>query len=161
MLLMLNHQLGHADSVVLQPLVAPPLVDGFIRGFLLVTGHPYRERLDAPAETGRPAAIRTAIDIMEAEPQTPLTIYALAARCHVSVRTLQEGFQRHVGVPPMAYLRKVRLRRAHDDLCAADPSAQTVASIARSWGFAHMGRFAAAHEAEYGVSPVRVLRGTR
>ncbi|MFD0735922.1 helix-turn-helix transcriptional regulator [Planotetraspora mira] len=161
MLMMLNHQLGDADSVVLQPLVAPPLVDGFIRGFLLAADHPYRELLDAPAEAGRPIAIRTAIDIMEAEPQTPLTISTLAARCHVSVRTLQEGFQRHVGMPPMAYLRKVRLRRAHDDLRAADPSVQTVASIARSWGFTHLGRFAAAHEAEYGMSPVRVLRTPR
>ncbi|GAA4587136.1 AraC family transcriptional regulator [Planotetraspora phitsanulokensis] len=161
MLLMLNHQLGDADSVVLQPLVAPPLVDGFIRGFLLAADHPYRERLDAPAEAGRPAVIRTAIDIMEAEPQTPLTISMLAARCHVSARTLQEGFQRHVGVPPMTYLRNVRLRRAHDDLCAADPSVQTVASIARSWGFAHLGRFAALHQAEYGVSPAWVLRSSR
>jgi AraC-like DNA-binding protein len=161
MLLMLNHYLTRADSVVLQPLVALPLVDSFMRGFLLTADHPYREKLDAPAEPGRPLAVRTAIDIMESEPQTPLTISELAARCHVSVRTLQEGFQRHVGISPMAYLRKVRLLRAHGDLRAAHPSVQTVASIARYWGFTHLSRFAAAHEAEYGMSPVRVLRAPR
>ncbi|GII54561.1 hypothetical protein Pth03_29500 [Planotetraspora thailandica] len=161
MLLMLNGQLGRPDSIARQSLVAPPLVDGLIRGFLLATDHPYRERLEAPAEAGRPVAIRTAIDIMEADPRAPLTTSVLAAQCHVSVRTLQEGFRRHVGMSPMAYLRTVRLRRAHADLRAADPSVQTVASIARHWGFTHLGRFAAAHEAEFGTSPVQVLRTPR
>jgi hypothetical protein len=35
------------------------------------------------------------------------------------VRTLQEGFQRHLGMSPMAYLRVVRLRSAHRDLHSA------------------------------------------
>ena len=54
------------------------------------------------------------------------------------------------GMSPIAYLRVVRLRRAHWDLRAADPSHDSVASIARRWGFAHLGRFAAAHKNMYG-----------
>ncbi|GII54688.1 hypothetical protein Pth03_30770 [Planotetraspora thailandica] len=161
MLRTLTHEVGSPDTVFRDPLVARPLIESVLRGFLLTADHPYRETLDTPAEACRPVAVRTAIEIMEAEPEAPLTVSALAARCRVGVRTLQEGFQRHVGMSPMAYLRAVRLRRAHDDLRAADPSVQTVASIARRWGFTHLGRFAAAHEAEYGVSPVQVLRSPR
>ena len=79
--------------------------------------------------------MRTAIDIIEAGAHLPLTISALARQCHVSVRTLQEGFRRHVGMSPMAYVRAVRLRRAHRDLRSPDPSQITVAAIAHRWGF--------------------------
>lgn len=60
----------------------------------------------------------------------------------------------------MAYLRRVQLRRAHEDLLAGDPFRETVASIAHRWGFMHLGRFAAAHEAAYGEPPLGALRST-
>jgi transcriptional regulator GlxA family with amidase domain len=61
----------------------------------------------------------------------------------------------------MACLREIRLRRAHEDLRAADPSATTVAAIARRWGFAHMGRFAREYQAAYGQTPSATLRAIR
>jgi hypothetical protein len=44
-----------------------PLVDSLIHGFMLAD-HPYREALVAPAAPGRPAAVRHAMDIIEARP---------------------------------------------------------------------------------------------
>jgi AraC-like DNA-binding protein len=161
LLLALNDQLACSDSIVRQPLVAVPLAESVVRGFLLAAEHPYSEDLTAPAEPCRPAAVRAAIDFMEADPQAPLTTPVLAGRCHVSVRTLQEGFQRHVGMSPTKYLRRIRLHRAHEELRAADPYDRTVATIAHKWGFAHLGRFAAAHEAEFGALPGETLRTTR
>jgi AraC-like DNA-binding protein len=101
------------------------------------------------------------MDIIEAGPHLPLTTSALAKQCHVSVRTLQEGFQRHLGMSPMAYLRVVRLRRAHRDLRSADPAHTTVARIAHRWGFTHLGRFAAAHQRMYGQTPLQALHAAR
>jgi Helix-turn-helix domain len=74
------------------------------------------------------------MDIIETCPQMPLTTATLAMQCHVSVRTLQEGFRRHLGMSPMAYLWTVRLRHAHRDLRSANPAHVTVASIAHRWG---------------------------
>jgi transcriptional regulator GlxA family with amidase domain len=88
-----------------------------------------------------------------------LTVAALAARSHVSVRSLQQGFRAHVGTTPTAYLREVRLRRAHRDLLAADPSTVTVASVAYRWGFSNLGRFAAAYTARYQEPPSKTLHG--
>jgi len=79
--------------------------------------------------------VRTAIDIIEAGAHLPLTISALARQCHVSVRTLQEGFRRHVGMSPMAYVRVFKFRGAHRDLRSANPTDSTVAAIAHRWGF--------------------------
>ena len=158
MLLALNDQLVHDDSVMLNPLVALPYAESLIQGLLLAADHPYRQMLDRQAQPARPAAVRIAIDLMEGEPGRPLTTSMLAAEAHVSVRTLQESFRRHLGISPMAYLREVRLRRAHEDLRAADPSVTTVASIAHRWGFTHLGRFAATYRAAFDQLPWATLR---
>jgi transcriptional regulator GlxA family with amidase domain len=65
---------------------------------------------------------------------------------------------RHMGMSPMTYLRQVRLRRAHHELLGSDPSVETVASIAKRWGYTNPGRFAAAHAARYGETPAATLR---
>ena len=161
MLRMANEQLVHKCGVLREPLVAAPFAESLIYGLLLAADNPHREALVAPAKPAAPAAIRTAIDIIEAAPDEPLTTAGLAADCHVSVRALQEGFRRHVGMSPMAYVRMVRLDRAHEQLRSADPSLTTVASIAHRWGFTHLGRFAAAHAAKYGEAPGQTLYTTR
>jgi AraC-like DNA-binding protein len=158
LLLLVQRHLDRPDSVIAHPVVSVPLVESLIYGFLLVADHPYRQALAAPAEPGRPAAVRDAMDIIETGPHLPLTTSTLARQCHVSVRTLQEGFQRHLGMSPMAYVRVVRLRRTHRDLRSADPSHSTVAAIAHRWGFTHLGRFAAAHKTMYGETPLQALR---
>ena len=63
-----------------------------------------------------------------------------------------------MGISPMNYVRQVRLRHAHQELLASDPSVETVASIARRWGYTNPGRFAAAHAARYGETPADTLR---
>jgi transcriptional regulator GlxA family with amidase domain len=120
---------------------------------------PSRDTLTGPAEAARPIAVRAAIDLIEASPHVPLTSSTVAAQCQVSVRALQEGFRRHLGMSPMAYVRAVRLRRAHEELRAADPSVMSVAAIALRWGFTHLGRFAAVYESVYGQPPTETLRG--
>ncbi len=146
------------DGPLSRPIVARPLVQSIITALLYSVDHPHRDVLARPPERSRPKSIDQAIDIMEAEPAVPFTVRDIAYRVGVSTRTLQESFARHVGVSPMGYLRETRLRRAHEQLAAADPAAQTVADIANCWGFAHLGRFAAAYRARYGTSPSHTLR---
>ncbi|MFI5838014.1 AraC family transcriptional regulator [Micromonospora sp. NPDC051300] len=78
----------------------------------------------------------------------------------VTPRALQTAFRRHLGITPTAYLRRVRLDRAHRDLTAARRAeGDTVAAIARRWGYLHTGRFAADYRAAYGRPPGDTLRG--
>src|SRR5258707_13133365 len=90
------------------PLIWDPLLESLIHGFLLVADHPYRDALDARAEPARPAAARDAMEIIDTCPQMPLTTATLAMQCHISLRTLQEGFRRHLCLSPTAYRRTVR-----------------------------------------------------
>lgn len=153
----LRTQLGDPDSVLHEPIAAMPFVEAVINGFLVVASPAYREALTR-AEPARPAVVRDATDIMDAEAHTPLTTAEIARRCHVSVRTLQEGFRGHLGTTPMAYLRSVRLSRAHAELRAADPARGSVGAIARRWGFTNLTRFANQHRSTYGEFPHETLR---
>src|SRR5258707_3734218 len=100
-MLMVQRQLDWPDSLMRHSVVLDPLVESLIHGLLLVADHPYRQALAAPADPGRPTAVRDAMDIIDAGPHLPLTTSTLARQCHVSVRTLHEGFQRHLGIYPM------------------------------------------------------------
>jgi len=157
-LALFKEQLFQPDSVLNQPLIALPFIDSLVRGFLIAADHPDRDAVATVRGQAPPRAIRAAVEILETEPHLPLTVSSIAARCYVSVRSLQLGFQHHIGTSPTAYLREVRLRRAHHSLLESDPSTASVASIAYQWGFGNLGRFAAVYAARYDESPVLTLR---
>ena len=158
MLSVFAEQVFRPDGIIRQPMVGLPFVDSLIRGLMLGADNPYRSAITGETHSASPPAIRAAVDIIEAEAHLPLTASSIAKRCHVSVRALQQGFRRYMGVSPMAYLREVRLRRAHDCLLASEPSVTSVASVAYQWGFKNLGRFAAAHSARYDEPPSTTLR---
>ena len=158
MLLLFAEQFFRPDGLLNQPLAGLPFVDSLVRGLLRAADHSHRAAVTEGAHPLTPQAVRIAVDIMEAEAQLPLTLSVIAARSHVSVRTLQLSFKRHMGTSPMSYLREVRLHRAHQTLLDSDPTTVTVASVASDWGFTNLGRFAAAHAARYREPPAKTLR---
>jgi AraC-like DNA-binding protein len=112
-----------------------------------------------PGEAG-PSAVRRAVAFIDEHAGEPIGLTEIAAAARLGPRALQEAFRRHRGTTPTAYLRRVRLERAHRDLQGADPTAgATVAAIATRWGFAHHGRFAALYRNEYGGAPSETLAG--
>ncbi|QEM45057.1 helix-turn-helix transcriptional regulator [Mycolicibacterium grossiae] len=117
-------------------------------------GEPHRDR----GQHRQPVHVRRAIDYIHEHAGTDIGISDVAAAVCVTPRALQYVFRRHLDTTPMAYLRTVRLSRAHDDLLRADRSAATVTSIAARWGFAHTGRFAVLYREAYGQSPHVTLR---
>jgi AraC-like DNA-binding protein len=161
LVLLLNQQLTRDDGLARAPLIARPLVEALVHGLLLATDHSHRAALAEPAVPGPAPAVRAAVELIHAQPEEPWTTAGLAGRCFVSVRSLQEGFKRQLGTSPMSYLRAVRLRHAHQELREADPARTTVTSVATRWGFANLGKFAAAHQAAYGEKPRETLYRAR
>ncbi|PZF57240.1 hypothetical protein DEJ23_06995 [Curtobacterium sp. MCSS17_008] len=104
------------------------------------------------------ARLRRAVDHLHANPHLPMTVADVAAVADLSIRALQDSFQRVFDTTPMAYLRDVRLTRVRDELLQLDPAATTVAEVARRWGFTHLGRFSGLYLARYGEYPKDTLR---
>jgi transcriptional regulator GlxA family with amidase domain len=149
---------ANPQGLLHHPLIAQQAQRSLLTGLLLCLPHRYRDELDSPGNAGPPRAIRRALEAIQDGPERPFTVADLAEIAGMSVRSLQEGFRRHVGMAPMAYLQTVRLGRAHDALRDEDPYRVTVAAVAHRFGFAHLGRFARAYRDRYGVCPSHTLR---
>lgn len=154
----------YAQTLASQPDLTPLVAAGAAR-LLAATAlatFPNNAALEPTIEDRRdahPRALRRAIEFIESEPDRPITVADIASAAYVTPRALQLAFRRHLDTTPMAYLRRVRLDRAHADLQAADPSEDTVMSIAARWGFANAGRFAAHYKHAYGKAPYVTLHG--
>lgn len=105
--------------------------------------------------------IIAASEYIRAHADQPITICDIAAAAGLSTRGVQSAFNRDLGMPPLAYLRLVRLDRARDDLQAGPAVADEVSKVAHRWGFAHMGRFAGYYADRHGESPSDTLRRAR
>jgi AraC-like DNA-binding protein len=129
------------------------LVSGLLATFLLT------EQRSADGFDVHPATIRRALAYIDDHLADPIDVVQIAAAARLSVRGLQTGFRRHLGVTPMEHVRLRRLAAVHDELARADGTdGLTVAATARRWGFAHLGRFAWSYRTIYGESPSQTLR---
>lgn len=158
---LLVSELERGDGLVRQPTAVAHLEEALLASLLLFQSHNFSRELHRRHSAPHPKVIQQAVDLIEAYPERALTTEEIARSVLVSVRTLQEGFQRHVGRSPMAYLRDVRLTRVRDELLAGQFGRKTVTETALDWGFFHLGRFAAAYRAKFGESPSQTLRGPR
>jgi AraC-like DNA-binding protein len=105
-----------------------------------------------------PATLRRAIDYIDDNAHRDISAADIATTAHVTIRSLQLAFRRHLDTTPMAYLQRVRLEHAHQDLVSADPGTVTVGAIAARWGIIGHSRFTYLYRAAYGVTPSTTLR---
>jgi AraC-like DNA-binding protein len=154
---LLHTELRGPDGLAGQPRMAARWRDLVLSGLALSVEHPYGTEPDGLQGPRRPRPVKRTLDAMNAEPWRQFTAADLAAIAGVGVRVLQESFRRHVGMPPLAYLRRLRLDGVHAELSRSDPWRVSVSEVAYRWGFTHLGRFAGAYRARYGVPPSQTL----
>jgi AraC-like DNA-binding protein len=112
----------------------------------------YSARLTKPISPAVPKRLKRAIEYMHANISSPMGIADIAEAAGTSVRALQAAFQQFKDTTPLNYLRTIRLEGARKAL--TDPATSlSVAEVARSWGFSHMGRFAALYHQSFGEMP--------
>jgi AraC-like DNA-binding protein len=155
---LLHSELSGPDGLARQPRMAAFWRDLVLGGLVLTVEHPYGEEPAGLPGPYRPRPVKRALDAMHAEPWRQLSAADLAAIAGVGVRVLQDGFRQHVGMSPLAYLRRLRLDGVHAELIRADPWRVAVSEVAYRWGFTHLGRFAGAYRARYGESPSQTLK---
>ena len=78
--------------------------------------------------------------------------HALAALCHVSLRTLQRRFDRTYGMPVGQWMRQVRLAQAYGRIAAGE----AVKLVAYDLHFKQLSHFSRVFKEVYGVAPTLV-----
>ena len=153
------------DSVAANPLAAQsPLIAGPAQRYLaasVLATYPNTAQVETKNEHRRDSSdvlLRRATAYIDENAQTDISLNDIADAVNVSPRAVQYMFRKHRDCTPMQYARRVRLQHAHLDLVGGDPTSTTVSEVARRWGFAHLGRFAATYRMAYGQSPHATLR---
>jgi AraC-like DNA-binding protein len=154
---LLAREFDRRGGLAAHPLAGRHLERLLLAGLLLGQPNNYSDLLAARAAPAGRGAFSRALELLEQQPERDWSTTSLASELFVSGRALQEAFRREIGQPPMSYLRQVRLRRVHDDLVTAAKGSVTVGAVASRWGFLHLGRFAGAYRAAFGVSPSETL----
>ncbi len=113
----------------------------------------------SPRPIARIELVKAAQRWMEEHPTEPITLDALCRQVHAGRRSLILGFREHLGMGPMAYLKRQRLHGARRVLLAADPGFTSVSSVAGSFGFLNAGHFAVAYRQLFGERPSVTLNG--
>lgn len=157
-----NAQVQRAAAIVLgrasvSPLALAEVAQATARSLLRTFPHKLLAP-DVPLPQGATGRVREAIEYMHAFAHTPISTTDVAEHVGLSVRGLQQAFQRQVGTAPNALLRGIRLDRVREELRRASVGDLTVASVAMRWGFAHLGRFSAAYAARFSEYPRDTLQ---
>lgn len=117
--------------------------------------------------TPLPRAVQRAQEILRAHLELPITLEELCTLAGASSRALQQGFARHTGTSPMAWLRELRLEKVRAELQSRSGgtdgvgTAIKVADVAARYGFFHLGHFAAHYRRRFGELPSETATGAR
>jgi AraC-like DNA-binding protein len=93
---------------------------------------------------------------IQAEPGAPWSVAGLAQAAGMSRSAFAKRFRDGIGLPPMEFVRRWRLRAAH---MALRKSPLTLEEISEQAGYQSRAAFSKAFRREYGVSPGACRRG--
>ncbi len=129
--------------------------DLFVHTALQGLAHSYTERLARQRDGATPACVRRAESYFRDHADQAIRLEDAAAAVGCSVRALQYAFRRFRDTTPHAALVQARLELARAALARGEAS---TTSIARCYGFANAGRFAAAYARRFGETPSETRR---
>ena len=122
----------------------------------LMASQPDRPR-DNEISASRRSIVNAAIELLNANPDEPVSVSSVCFALGVSERALQRAFQECIGTGLRAFERHRRLHAVHGAIMATGDR-RSITEIAMSFGFWHLGRFSAAYAALYGCSPAESRR---
>ncbi|MFW5857783.1 MAG: helix-turn-helix domain-containing protein [Planctomycetota bacterium] len=137
-------------------LALSPWTDGAARleadGLLRTLLAPFAARGEATDRIAEVARFEPVFAYMEHHLDRPLRLETLAALVHLQPTYFSNRFARTVGLPPMRYLQRLRIRRAEGLLRESD---RTLEAIARATGFCDAFHFSKAFKRHTGLAPSR------
>jgi AraC-like DNA-binding protein len=156
----MNLALAYESAGIQLPPHASKAFDEFMLSLLLdLAPHNYSDEIKRPHPLAAPRTLREAERLMR-ETEGVASVHEIAAAVAVSVRSLQAGFREWKQETPVAFMRRLRLAAAREQL--SNPGARTtVADVALSYGFLHLSRFAQYYRAAFDEHPSETLRTAR
>lgn len=156
---LLEFIVSEADHARRSPIVEGRLAESMVCSLLTELPHNHSHLFGKTPKVVEPRCVSRAEEYMEAHASRHIGLAELASATGASMRTLTAAFRTHRGCSPMAFLRTRRFELARR-LLVSSPSA-TVAEVALSCGFAHLGRFSSEYQRRFGELPSQTQRRRR
>jgi AraC-like DNA-binding protein len=155
-----NLALTYEAAGIQLPPHASKAFDEFLLSLLLdLAPHNYSDEINRPHPLAARPTLREAERLMR-EADGVASVHEIAAAVGVSVRSLEAGFREWKQETPVAFMRRLRLADAREQL--SNPSARTtVTEVALSSGFLHLSRFAQYYRSAFNEHPSETLRSAR
>lgn len=144
---------GLADNPVALASATDLLMSLVLRGL----PHNHSGEMAFGADHAVPAYVRRAEDYMRARCAEPIRMKDVAAAAGCSMRTLDAVFRRFRDTTPLRALHALRLGQVHAEL-SREGGGESVAAVARRYGFTNASRFGQAFRRRFGETPADVLR---
>ncbi len=111
------------------------------------------DRSNVLGRMDRHRAAHQAVEFLHSHRREELAMTDICEAVGANRRTLHLAFLELYGVPPMKYLRALKLCGARRDLAKSPDSGRRVTDVAMAWGFNHLGRFSAYYREFFGELP--------
>jgi|GEM_PF-3539547 len=119
----------------------------------------HKGELERYLSSPKPVHVRRALEYITAHIQSDVfSMDALAKAVGCSKRSLERGFMACYNMGPVAYIKKLRLRKIREALESGESAGETIADVAARWGFYHGSNFASSYFKEFGERPSETVR---
>lgn len=120
--------------------------------------HNYSDRLRDGAVGVSPYYVKRAEDFIRTNLTEEIDLDDIVRASGVSKRSLHAGFRRFLGTTPIAFLKRLRLEAARNELQSARLNSKSVTEVATEYGFFHLSKFARDFKQQFGLLPSELRR---
>ncbi|MBA4501340.1 AraC family transcriptional regulator [Marinobacterium marinum] len=152
----IESELGNPDSLYNSPAFIRDIEQALIKGILTSQPHNYSDDVKKALRNNLPSYLVKTIDYLKEHARNDINMDDIEWISGVSRNKLYSDFKRHIGIPPTAYLKRIRMEGVRSDIIKPTGS-ENISSIALGWGFTHLGRFSADYKKFFGETPSETL----
>ncbi|WP_300719802.1 AraC family transcriptional regulator [Pseudomonas sp.] len=141
-----------ADSFLENQGMALEIESALVKGLILTQPNNYSADLEKTLSLNVPSYVQRAINYIHQHAREEIKLNEIVACSGVSRLKLFDGFKKHIGLPPMFYIRRYRLGEIRKAIIQDRSNAQ-ISGIALDWGYTHLGRFSSDYRKFFGECP--------
>lgn len=148
----IESELGNPDSLYHSPAFIRDIEQALIKGMLTSQAHNYSDDVKNALRNNLPSYLIKTIDYLKTNAKNEIHMDDIEWISGVSRNKLYADFKRHIGVPPTAYLKRIRMDGVRADIIK-HMGEESISTLALNWGFNHLGRFSTEYKKMFGETP--------
>lgn len=135
-----------------QTLFSRDIEASLVRGLILAQRSNYTAEIQECLIGKLPSFLLKAKAFIHSNAREEIRLEDIELAAGVSRFKLFDGFRKHMGMSPMAYLKKLRLSEVRKQLLNGGRGTN-ISTVATEWGFNHLGRFASEYKKLFNEIP--------